>query len=120
MKSKIKVDNVFNVPDNRRVVITAGEMKKNFEREYNARAQEMFEQIKRDVVAQLMATAMAELNKEFGFGKKRLRRFKAGVEGLFIAMARDGIMGREFTTQNCIDLMRDKYGIDLDAKDPTE
>lgn len=116
MKSKIKVENIFSVPDDRQVIITAGEMKRNFEREYNARAEEMFEQIKRDVVAQLMATCLTALKINFGFGKKRLQKFKSDVESLFIAMSRGGIMGKEFSTQSCIDLMRDEYGIDVDAR----
>lgn len=117
MKSKVKVEDIFKAPDDRQVIITAGEMKRNFEREYNARAEEMFEQIKRDVVAQLMATCLTALKIHFGFGKKRLQKFKSDVESLFVAMSRGGIMGKEFSTQSCIDLMRDEYGIDVEAKD---
>lgn len=116
MKCRTTVDDLFKAPDDRKIVITVGELKRNFEREYNARTDKIFEEIKRDIVAQLMATSMVELNKEFGFGTGRLRRFKNGTEGLFISMAKDGIMGRKFDTQTCIDLMREKYDIDLDAK----
>ena len=57
-----------------------------------------------------------ELNKEFGFGKVRLNRFYEGVNSLFKIMATEGVMGKEFTPINCIDLLREKYGIDLDEK----
>lgn len=117
MKCRTGCVNVFGVPDDRRIVITAGEIKRQFSAEYKAREAELFEQLAHDITAQLMATALTELNLEFGFGRDRLTRFKTGVEGLFTAMAHDGIMGKKFTAQNCIDLIRDKYGIDLDAVD---
>lgn len=117
MKSRVKVDDIFAADDNRQVVITVGEMKRNFEKELNARADELFEIMKRDIIAQLMSTCMTALNKDFGFGKKRLQRFKNSTEALFVAMAAGGIFGKEFTTQSCIDLMRERYGIDVEAKE---
>lgn len=117
MKSKIKVENIFTAPDDRQVIITVGEMKRSFEKEFNARAEEMFEIMKRDIIAQLMSTCMTALNKDFGFGKKRLQRFKNSTEALFVAMAAGEIFGKEFTTQNCINLMRERYGIDVEAKE---
>lgn len=120
MKSKVKIEDIFAADDSRQVIMTVGEMKKHFEREYNRRAQEMFEQIKKDVVAQIMATCLVALQKFFGFGKKRLQRFKSCTEALFVAMAAGGIFGKEFTTQNCIDVMRERYGIDVEAKELKE
>lgn len=117
MKCKLKHNDIFGLPDNRQVLITAGEMKRNFEREFNDRSDELFSAIKRDVVAQMMATVLVTINQDYGFGKKRLQDFKRNVEARFIAMAGDGIMGRQLTTQNCIDLMREKYGIDVDARE---
>lgn len=118
MRAKVKAPgDLFKLDDRRQVVITVGELRAAFEKEYNARAAAVFEECKRDIVAQLMATCMTELNKDFGFGKKRLQRFKRGTEALFIAMARDGILGRKFTTQNCIDVMRERYGIDVEHRE---
>ena len=59
-----------------------------------------------------------ELNKEFGFGKDRLNKFYRGVNDLFKLMTTDGILGKEFTPINCIEVLRGKYGIDLDEKRP--
>lgn len=116
MKSRIKVDNIFEADDSRKVLISVKKMRDGFEKEFNLRADALFETVKRDVVAQLMATCLVELSNEFGFGKDRLNRFKSGVEALFIAMQEGGIFGQDFNTQNCIDLMRDKYGIDVECK----
>lgn len=117
MKSRITPKNIFTIDDSRQVLITAGEMKRQFQAEFNAKANEIFDAAKRDITAQLMATCMVELQTEFGFGKNRLQKFKRGVEGLFLAMIHNGIMGKEFSTQNCIDLMREKYGIDVEVRE---
>ena len=74
--------------------------------------------MKSDVASQIMAVCCRELNKEFGFGKDRLNKFYRGVNDLFKLMATDGILGKEFTPINCIEVLRDKYGIDLDEKRP--
>ena len=118
MRSRIKVQgDLFKADDNRQIIITVGALKAAFEKEYNTRMPEIFETAKRDAAAQILATCACALNKEFGFGRKRLRRFKRAVEGLFLAMSRGGIAGKEFNTQHCIDYMRDKYGIDVDTKE---
>ena len=117
MKCRLKHNDIFRLPDNERVVITVGEMRKAFEKESKDILNREFERIKSDVVAQLMATVLTELNIEFGFGKDRLMRFKRGVESLFIAMVNGGIMGRPFDTDSCIKMMREKYGIDVEAKE---
>lgn len=117
MKSRVTPKNIFTVEDSRPVLITAGEMKRQFQAEFDARSGEIFDVAKKDVTAQLMAACLVELQKEFGFGKDRLQRFKRGVEGLFTAMAHDGVLGKEFSTQNCIDFIREKYGIDVEVRE---
>lgn len=117
MNCKLKHNDIFTLPDDRKVLITVGEMKQNFEIEYNRRAGELFRKIQNDIVAQLMATVLLVLNQDYGFGKKRLQAFKRAVEARFIAMTNGGIMGKKFDTQTCIDLMREKYGIDVEAKE---
>ena len=117
MKCRTKHNNIFAVDDNKQIVITAGEMKRNFEKEFMNRVDELYDQIKADIAPQIMATCLVELHNEFGFGKDRLERFKNGCESLFVLMTESGICGKEFTPQNCIDLMREQYGIDLEVKD---
>lgn len=85
--------------------------------EYAKRVDLVYKEVGRDVVAQIMATCCTVLNKDYHFGKDRLLRFKQGVEGLFKIMLKDGIVGQEFTTENCINYMRDNYGIDFDKKE---
>lgn len=77
----------------------------------------VFEAVKNDIVAQLMAVVFTVLNKDFGFGKDRLMKVKKGTEELFKIMLNGGICGQEFNTQNCLDYMKDKFDIDLDKKE---
>lgn len=119
MKSNLRVKNrsIFNMPDNREVVITAGEMREQFEIEFNRRADDLFKAVQKDVTAQLMATIMTVLHQEFGFGRKRLRRVKRGTEALFRGMLQNGIFGKKFDTQTCIDYMREKFGVDVEKEE---
>ena len=97
---------------------TVQDIKKAVKAECDANSNAVYKEVKKDVASQIMAVCCMELNKEFGFGKDRLNKFYRGVNDLFKLMATDGIMGKEFTPVNCIDLLRDKYGIDLDEKRP--
>lgn len=117
MKARSRNIDIFKCDPNRTVVITAGQLKEMFEKEYDKRAAEVFEECKRDIVPQLMAVCMFELDTEFGFKKKRLQRFKDGVEAYFLTMLSGGFCGKEFNTQTCIDVMRDKYGINVEVKE---
>ena len=77
---------------------------------------EIFENCKHDIVAQLMGVCLTELHQEFGFGEKRLKRFKNGVESLLIMINTVEFAQGKATTQSCIDYIRDKYNIDLDKR----
>ena len=99
-----------------KMFVTAGDIEKEVARECDARINEVYDAVKQDVAAQIMAVCCVELNKEFGFGKDRLNKFHQGVNDLFRLMATDGIFGKEFTPVNCIETLRNKYGIDLDKR----
>ena len=98
--------------------VTVEDIKREVKRECDAKINAVYEEVKSDVASQIMAVCCMELNKEFGYGKKRLNRFYEGVNDLLKLMATDGIFGKEFTPINCIETLRDKYGIDLDEKCP--
>ena len=90
--------------------VTVEDIEREVKRECDAKIDAVYEEVKKDVVSQIMAVCCMELNKEFGFGEKRLNRFYDGVNNLFKRM----IMDEEFTPINCINLLREKYGINLD------
>lgn len=95
---------------------TRDDIKKEVIRECDAKIDAVYDAVKQDVAAQIMAVCCVELNKEFGFGKDRLNKFFQGVNDLLKLMSTDGIFGKPFTPVNCIELLRDKYGIDLDKR----
>jgi hypothetical protein len=104
----------------KKMFVTEAEMQKYIQNEWDNRTNEVFEECKRDIVAQFMAVCCTELNKEFKFGKIKLNRFKTGVESIFKLMTNDGILGKPFTTENCIKAMKDKYGIDFDEREENQ
>ena len=95
---------------------TVQDIKKAVKAECDAKIDAVYEEVKQDVAAQIMAVCCVELNKEFGFGKDRLNKFYRGVNDLLKLMSTDGIFGKPFTPVNCIELLRDKYSIDLDKR----
>ena len=95
---------------------TVQDIKKAVKAECDANIDAVYEEVKQDVAAQIMAVCCVELNKEFVFGKDRLNKFYRGVNDLLKLMSTDGIFGKPFTPVNCIELLRDKYGIDLDKR----
>lgn len=97
--------------------VTVDDIQRAVKAECDAKIDAVYEEVKKDVVSQIMAVCCMELNKEFGFGKDRINKFYEGVNSLFKLMATDGIMGKEFTPVNCIEVLKDKYGIDLDKRD---
>lgn len=115
MRVKAKVDNIFTSDDNRKILISCGEIKKAFDEEYSKRVDEVYKNITQDITVQIMATVLFELNKEFDFGKKRLQRVVSGTEGFFRLME-EGILGKKFTTEDLIKHMKEKYDIELDAQ----
>lgn len=86
---------------------------KAVERAYNECIDKVYAEVRRDVAAQIMAVCCCELHTEFGFGKKRLKRFHRGICDL-LRLMESGVMNKNFSPVECIELLKNKYGIDLD------
>lgn len=96
----------------KRTFCTDSEIQRYIDDEWDKRTEQVFESCKRDIIAQLMSACCIALANDFGFGKNRLNRFKHSVENALQFEA----FGKKSSTQDCIDLMRNKYGIDFDGK----
>lgn len=92
--------------------IVSARDKENVNQAYIEAYDEIFNNVRNDIVEQVMATCLYELNKEFGFGKDRLTRFFNGVSSMFLLM-RQGIMGKEFNTDDCIKFCSEHFGIKI-------
>lgn len=101
----------------KKILVTVEDVKREVELECNSKIDSVYDEVKFDVASQVMAVCLLELNKEFGFGKDRLRKFKEGVDSLFIAMSNDGLMGRKFDAITCAEFIKDKYDLDIRARD---
>lgn len=89
------------------------ETEKQFYKMFNDKSSELYQTVSNDATAQVLAVMFCVLDKEFGFGKEDLLKLKEGTETMFKLMLNNGICGQEFTTQNCLDYIKDNFDIDL-------
>lgn len=94
-------------------IITTDNVEDAVAKEWDKKIDLLYEEVKKDVVAQLMATVLCYLHQRYGWGGKVLNSVKEGTEDLFKMMLKDGIMGKPFTTDNCIEYMR-SLGVEFD------
>ena len=66
------------------------------------------------IIIVVMAICMLSLKTRFGFGKKKIRDFYDDVKGTIEIMDKDAIFNKSFSTIDCIRMVKDLYGIDLD------
>ena len=100
----------------RLITIGESEIRQRVEEEYQKKKDQIYESVIQDVLPQFMSVCMVELNKEFGFGEKRLRSVLDGVKDHFKLMDGVGIMNHQYSTLDCLTYLKEKYGIDLDEE----
>lgn len=88
------------------------EVEKIADREAKKRVDEIYATAETNTAYQVMATVFCVLNKEFGFGKKRLTRLKNYTEDEFVRMAK-GCLGRDYSSADCCKYLKGKYNIDF-------
>ena len=80
--------------------------------EVNKRIEELYEEVAKDVVAQVSAVFLTALNKEFEFGETRLKRVFDSTKGL-IKIMNDNAFNKNFNPDDCIKYIKDKFNIDV-------
>ena len=100
----------------RLITIGESEIRQRVEEEYQKKKDQIYESVIQDVLHQFMSVCMVELNKEFGFGEKRLRPVLDGVKDHFKLMDGVGILNHQYSTLDCLTYLQEKYGIDLDKE----
>lgn len=100
----------------RLITIGESEIRQRVEEEYQKKKDQIYESVIQDVLPQFMSVCMIELNKEFGFGEKRLRSVLDGVKAHFKLMDGVGILNHQYSTLVCLTYLKEKYGIDLDKE----
>ena len=102
------------------LVVKKEDVSKLIKDEWNEKWEEqrdkVYEVAKRDVSAQVLAVFFTVMNKEHGWGKKRLEKLKSDVEAYFKLM-QTGIFNKSFSLLDCIEYIKNEYGIDLDNEE---
>ena len=116
MKANYKRDKETGDILKAKMVLTKEEIGKYLEEEWELKRDLVYSEVKNDVANQILSVFFTALHKDFGFGKKRLLRVKESVEAYFLLM-QTGIFSKSFTPIDCINYLRDEFGIDLDKED---
>jgi hypothetical protein len=103
MKSNYRISNRSQDDKRIREVVKA-EIEKERDRAYEA--------VQDDVLHQVFAVCCVVLYRYYGFGKKRLQRFKECFEAEADLMEH-GVLGKEYTTRDCEKWLLETMGIDL-------
>lgn len=102
-----------------RVFKTESQIRRIVQDEAKRQATEIYDKALQDAAYQAFAVMMIVLHREFGFGGERLQRLKDLTESEFMMM-REGILGKEYTTNDCVKFLKDTYGIDFAESQYTE
>lgn len=103
----------------REKIIQTKDVKEAVDIEWNKRIDQVYDSVKRDCSAQLLAVIFYALKVNHKHSNKYLQSFKREIEDIFELM-QSGVFGRKFDTQDCINFMRDECGIDFDGKEGVE
>lgn len=95
------------------VFVTKEQVELACQKEIDSKLDKLYEEVRKDVAKQVMATCLFELNKEFDFENEKLLQFFNGVSSMFILMG-NGVVGKEFTPIDCIKHCKECFGINLD------
>lgn len=98
-----------------RVITSATAVKKAVQEEYQKQKDEVYLETMGEIVPQAMAVVFLALSKDFKFGKKRLEQLLQGVK-FYVDISQQGILNKKFTAIDCIEYLKEQYGIDLDKE----
>lgn len=80
--------------------------------ETNKHINQLYEEIGKDIIAQVSAVYLSVLNKEFEFGETRLKRVFDSTKAMFKLM-NDKAFNKNFNPDDCIKYVKDKFNIDV-------
>lgn len=98
-----------------RIITNQSEVKRLVEEEYLRLKDTVYENVIKDVIPQFMSVCMVILNRENGFGKKRLTRILDSVKSEFEIM-NCGVFKKNYDPLDCLKFLKNKYGIDVDKE----
>lgn len=99
--------------------LSRSELTEIIESEVNKKLDDIFLDVCKQILPQYLAIALFELNTDFGFGKKRLNRFKNGIDAYMEISRNDGFCGKAFNAFNVMEELKKRYGIEIKDIDIT-
>lgn len=96
-----------------RIYTTQKQVEKAVQLEAKKQTTEIYDKALKDAAYQMWAVMLCVLHKQFGFGKTRLHQVKDSTEDEFMMM-RDGILGKDYTTNDCVKFLKEKFDIDFE------
>ena len=93
---------------NKRVLRTDKDIKRIVQEEVNR----MYPAISRDICYQVLAVTFIVLNREYGFGKKRLNDVKDWIETEYFKM-QESPCGVKYDPDDAVRICKERFGIDF-------
>ena len=94
---------------------TEADIKREIDKLVAEREDAIYAGVLKDITPQILAVVCLTLNKDYGFGKKRIKSFISGLHA-YTKLMDNGIMGKTFNTIDCIDYVRKSCGVDRDKE----
>ena len=116
MRANYKYDRATGETMKNKMVLTKEDISKCLDEEWKERTDKIYEEVKSDVANQVLAVVFTSLNKDFGFGKKRLLKVKDSIEAYFKIM-NEHLFYQQFSTLDCLEYLKSEFGIDLDKEE---
>lgn len=92
-------------------IVNRNDVKKEVLKEFQRQEQQLAE----NFTIQTVANILYILEKQFGFGKKRLNAVLDSIDSLN-TLQNQGVLGKSFDNLDLVQHFKDKYGMDLSKK----
>ena len=93
--------------------VKVSKCEEHLQTETNKRINQLYDEVGKDVIAQVSAVYLSVLNKDFKFGADRLKRVFEGTKSMFKAMNDKAVFNKKFDPDDCIAFIKNKFGIDV-------
>lgn len=106
-------------PAHKRVMRTEKEIQKICRAVVEKDLEERQDAIIQDAVHQALGVAFHILSRDFGFGRRRLKKLKDEIEAEFKLM-QIGVLGKEYNAHHVLNYLKETYGIDFSESQYTK
>lgn len=102
----------------RNMCFTEKQLEAYINEEWEKKRDLLYKEATKDVSAQILAVIFSTLYKPpYNWREKRLKDLKERIEFTFNTMS-TGVLGKDFSTVDCLEFMKREFGIDFDKENP--